>query len=342
MRRSPRPPPRAPAEDTPLDLLDGRQGGLDGRPLALGAEVRAEAGASHGPGRRTAPARVGRERDRHRAARVRRRAHASRRPAAGVGSQLGQVCDRGRSPLLGEPDQPDEHLRRRLRVRQRPVTGPDRRSEEERGEPRPNRPTRRASRRRASPTVSTTGAEIRRPRCSTSRSRNARSKRALWATSTASPAKARNRRTRCRPPGHRAGHGRRSRSARRPQAGAARRGRRRSGMCRPGGSPSSRTAPISQIAACAGRSPVVSRSTTTYRAASSGSEAPGGSARATVEAARRGGNHLRRRRRAGSARPSGACRSANRWRAASDAEGTGRAAPRRARRAGRRRRRRTA
>ena len=60
----------------------------------------------------------------------------------------------------------------------------------------PTRRVRSPSRRRASQTVSTTGAAIRRPvRSSTSRSRNARSKRALCATIAPSPANARNCRT---------------------------------------------------------------------------------------------------------------------------------------------------
>ena len=131
--------------------------------------------------------------------------------------------------------------------------------------------------------MSTTGAASRCPvRSSTSRSRKARSKRALCATITErSPAKARKLRTAA------------------PARGAPRTSRSAmpvipsitGGMGTPGStsvwnvpvgsSASTRTAPISQIADWAGRRPVVSRSTTTNRASSSGRSRPGGSASPT-------------------------------------------------------------
>ena len=147
----------------------------------------------------------------------------------------------------------------------------------------PTRGMRPASSRRASPTVSTTGAARRRPEISsTSRSRKARSKRALWATRTAcSPAKARKRLTAA---GAR-GAPRRSRSwiPVRPAitGGSSTPGSTSVWNVPAGSSASMRTAPISQIPARAGRRPVVSRSTTTKRAASRGSPWPGGAVRPT-------------------------------------------------------------
>ena len=186
------------AEHAPLDPLERGERGLDGRTLPLRPEVRPQpgpqvAGAAHvehlvsraaeavdaGPGRRA---------ERERALLV-GAANARRREPLEVGHG-------GRAAFLREADERDEDLRRRLRVGERPVAGLDRRAEEarERGEARATRPVR-PSRARASGTVSRTGAASRRASIrSTARSRNARSKRALWATSTQSPEKARNRR----------------------------------------------------------------------------------------------------------------------------------------------------
>ena len=151
-----------------------------------------------------------------------------------------------------------------------------------------------------------------RSRRSTSRSRKARSKRALCATSTAAR---RRRRGSGAPPRPRAAPRGASAvgDAREPRDhGRERRRRVDERLERPRRQQSlaTRTAPISQIADCAGRRPVVSRSTTTNvrelerqvarRAAPPARRTP----RATPAARRR-----RRRPRAGSARaPSGALR----------------------------------
>src|SRR3954469_8441125 len=155
---------------------------------------------------------------------------------------------------------------------------------------------------------------------SVSRSRNARSKRALCATSTPSPAKARNCRT--------ASGGRgapRSCSVRRPVTALAPAPIGSPGSTRVSNSastskPRRRTAPISQIPDSPGRRPVVSRSTTTYVASSSRSAAPSGSARATASPLRASRASVSTTS-ASSERASatGACRRAKSRRAASSA-----------------------
>ena len=151
---------------------------------------------------------------------------------------------------------------------------------------RPKLPVRSASRRFASQTVSTTGAAMRRPvRSSTSRSRKPRSKRALCATSAASPANARNRRIASS-----------TRGAPRRAAGwmpvsavtAGGSGARGSTSVSKVSSSSrarTRCAPISQIRALRGVRPVVSRSTTTKCACSSRTSCPAGAASPTDGAA---------------------------------------------------------
>ena len=212
--------------------------GLDRGPLALGAEVRAQASAEV-----ARPAdvehlvvRVAEEVD----ARTRGRSegeralriHAARRAAPRARGRR-RPCGRraparARGARRGSPPSPARRGARGGRGRPR-----CRRSA--RGSARPTRAARPASSRRASQTVSRTGAAIRRPSMrSTSRSRKPRSKRALWATSTASPAKARNRRTALEA----RGAPRRSRSAipvsLRSRREAAARGRRTSRRCSPG------------------------------------------------------------------------------------------------------------
>ena len=145
------------------------------------------------------------------------------------------------------------------------------------------RRTRPASRRRARATVSITGPARRRPvRRSTSRPRKATSKRALCATSTASPENARK-------PTNRRARGRRSTQVGIPQPGQRTDGRRQGSLrvderlkVPVSMSPSTRTAPISQSDALPGRSPVVSTSTTTYRAASTGRSTCPARARASL------------------------------------------------------------
>ena len=148
---------------------------------------------------------------------------------------------------------------------------------------RPKLPVRSASRRFASQTVSTTGAAMRRPvRSSTSRSRKPRSKRALCATSAASPVNARNRRIASS-----------TRGAPRRAAGwmpvsavtAGGSGARGSTSVSKVSSSSrarTRCAPISQIRALRGVRPVVSRSTTTKCACSSRTSCPAGAASPTA------------------------------------------------------------
>ena len=189
------------AEHAPLDPLDRAERGLDRRPLPLGAEVRAQPRAQvAGPAdvehlvvrgrgrgrRRAAAARRGDERPlRRRAAApaARRELDERRRPSARRAPARGRAARAGSRPSPG---------RRRARGGRASSTVPKKYA----SEASPTRRSRPSSSRRASQTVSTTGAAIRRP---VSRSdlavEEARSKRALWATRTASPANSRNRRT---------------------------------------------------------------------------------------------------------------------------------------------------
>ena len=113
------------AEDTPLDPVDGSERGLHGGPLAVGAEVRAQAGAQVA---RAADVEhelvpVAKEVDagpRGRA--VRERALGVNAPRAGS-RQLVEVRQRSRASLLRLADQAHEHLGGRERVRERPVAG---------------------------------------------------------------------------------------------------------------------------------------------------------------------------------------------------------------------------
>ena len=172
---------------------------------------------------------------------------------------------------------------------------------------------------------------------SSSRLTNPTSKRALWATSTASPANADEA---PRAPGARAA----PRAAPRPRARSA--GRPGAGAGTPGATSVSnvavrleaaqmRTAPISQMRAEATASPVVSRSKTTKRGLVQERVARESASATKLP------RHAEPRRRASTsgssserASPSGARDTANRCRAASLA-GRGRRTPRRARRAGR-------
>src|SRR5581483_9174915 len=178
-----------------------------------------------------------------------------------------------------------------------------------------------ASTRRASATVSITGAARRDPVSrSVSRSRKARSKRALCATRTESPAKERNSRT------ARAGGGapRSCRSLRPVSAEttgpSGTRGSTSVSYSSTISNPAIFTAPISQICELPGRRPVVSRSTTTYTASSRRRSAPSGCASATASP-----DHARRASasttsaRTERASATGAWRRANSRRAASSA-----------------------
>ena len=217
------------AEHAPLDPLDGAERGLDRGPLPLASGSTSAAGpAGRAPCRRRAPGRAGRGRGRRRAAGARRaRAAACRRRAACAARRALEVGERPRAALLGEPDQPSEDLRGRLRVGQRAVAGPRRGAEEERerGEARARtRPLEQAARERGR-------CRARARRCGgrsalEPRSRKDMSKRALCATSGASPAKGAKRRTAA---------SRRRRAAELPSRPARSARRRRPAAGRPGG-----------------------------------------------------------------------------------------------------------
>ena len=136
--------------------------------------------------------------------------------------------------------------------------------------------------RRASQTVSTTGAATRRPVSrSTARSRNPISKRALCATRVVSPAKSRNRRTARSAPG-----APRRLACPMPVSAVIAGGSAVPGLTSVSNvvvsaSRSTLWAPISTIFDRAGESPVVSRSNTTKEASSSRTSAPGGAANPT-------------------------------------------------------------
>ena len=231
-------------------------------------------------------------------------------PGAGRG-ELDEVGERPRAALLREPEQAHEDLRRGLRVGERPVARRGRDAEEVRERREPEALVRSASSRFASQTVSTTGAAMRRPvRSSTSRSRKARSKRALCATSAASPANARKRRIASSTRGAPRSAGRLDageRGHRRPAA--ARAGRRASRRC-PRARARGRAARRSRrSASCAasGRSSRGRRRRSARRSSwTSCPEAP--RARPRLRA-RRAARRRRRRRRAASGRaPSGRSR----------------------------------
>ena len=191
------------------------------------------------------------------------------RPRRGELLELG---DRRRAALLREPEQAHEHLGGRLRVGQRAVARLHRDAEEERerGEARPRGRGRRAGCARAARCRSRSPASRLPVSRSSSRFTNPTSKRALCATSTASPANVEKRRSASRTPG-------RAAAARRPTARSAARSARQRHPRRDErlersriSSSRTRTAPISQIRAEACASPVVSRSKTTKCASSSG------------------------------------------------------------------------
>ena len=127
------------AEDPPLDPLERAERRLDRGPLALGAEVRAQpraqvtgaADVEHlvvpvaeevdaGPRRRAGDERA-----------------LAREPACARRGEIDELRHRRGAALLGEADQRQQDLRRRLRVGERAVARPGRRAEEvgERGEP---------------------------------------------------------------------------------------------------------------------------------------------------------------------------------------------------------------
>ncbi len=182
----------------PLDPLERPERRLDRGPLARARRSTSAASpAAPAPCRRRARCRSGRGRGRRPARSVhRRRARAWSGAGAPRSGELDEIADRARPALLGEAQQRDQDLRRREGVRERPVARLDGHAEEvrERCEREALAPVRRGG---AAPARPCRGPQrrTRRPvRRSTSRSRNAMSKRALWATSGASPANARNRR----------------------------------------------------------------------------------------------------------------------------------------------------
>ncbi len=275
------------AEHAPLDPVERAERRLHRRPLALGAEVRAQprpqvarpADVEHLP--RAVEEEIdagplgGAEGERALGVDAARRA--SRRAPAGRRPSRRHAPARARSGRAGSPPS----LRRRAARGGTDARSCRRTARARRA--RRARCARRAADARA-PTVSITGAAIRLPVSrSVSRSRKreveARVVRdehgvARRTRGTAAPRPRHGRR--------RAGaRGRRSRSARRRRARAACPGWRASRTGAVSSSASTRTAPISQIRAVAGESPVVSRSTTQKRASSSGRLSAAGSASPT-------------------------------------------------------------
>ena len=202
------------AEHAPFDPLE-RSRAPPRRPAAAApsGSTSAAGRAGRGPGRRRAPGRARRGRGRRPAAAARRRRAPrlrwTRRGAVAASSTRSATVRAPRSCAM--PDQPHEDLRGRLGVGQRAMAGT-----------RVGREPVRQRRRGSRAGVRAAGARARpcRPpspptRCPVSRivswSRNAMSKRALCATSTASPANARKRRTAAA-----TGGARRSSSSRRP------------------------------------------------------------------------------------------------------------------------------
>ena len=183
------------AEHAPLDALGRADRRLDRGPQPLGAEVRAQprAQVARAADVQHLVVAVAEEVDAGALRRAERELPLVPDAARPRRRERDEVGDRACAALLREPDEREQHLGRRLRVGERAVARLHRRAEEPRELREADaRGTRPASRRRASETVSTTGAASREPVSrAVSRSRNARSKRALCATSTASPAKAR-------------------------------------------------------------------------------------------------------------------------------------------------------
>ena len=183
----------------PVDPLQRPERRLDRRPLATAGEVRAKAGAQVAGATdvEREPARVrGRRRPPDASARP-RRASASSADAAPAAptARRGRRASGRRAPGRGRSASTriSAVARASGSARWHGSVGTPKKCA---SAARPTRRVRSPSSRRASQTVSTTGAAMRFPVSrSTSRSRKPRSKRALWATRTASPANARSRRT---------------------------------------------------------------------------------------------------------------------------------------------------
>ena len=269
----------------PLDPLERAERRLDGGPLPLAGEVRAQARAQlpraadverHPAG---APehvdARARRRARDERALRCAAAARAAPRARRGRTASGRRAPGRARSGRGGSPPS---------RGRRAGLGGTARSSTPKKcaSVARPTRRVRSPSSLRASHTVSTTGAAMRLPvRCVTSRSRKARSKRALCATSAASPANARSCLTACSARG-----APRSVPGWMPVSEATAGGSATPGSTSVSNASSSasartRCAPISQIRDVRGERPVVSRSTTTKCACSRRTSAPGGAASPT-------------------------------------------------------------
>ena len=146
-------------ELAPLDARERAERGLDGRPLPVAGEVRAQPRAQIArlPDVEHRVVAVAEEVD----ARRRRRAGDQRaarvQPPRARRGELDHLGERPRAALLREPEQRDEDLGRRERVGQRAVARLARRAEEVRELASEKRSLRRCSSRRASQTVSTTG-----------------------------------------------------------------------------------------------------------------------------------------------------------------------------------------
>ena len=116
----------------PLDALERAERRLDGRSLPAAGEVGAQPGAEVAGAADVERQLVAAAKDVD--ARPRRRARDERaldvEPAGARRGELDEVGERPRAPLLREPEQADEDLGRRLRVRQRPVARRGRDAEE--------------------------------------------------------------------------------------------------------------------------------------------------------------------------------------------------------------------
>ena len=166
---------------------------LHRRPLPVAAEVRAKprAQVARAADVQHLAVPAAEEVDAGPASARRRRAGACRRRARPRRREPDEIGDRPRAALLREPDQREQHLRRRLRIGQRAVARLHRRR---RGNTRAGARLDARDAAGEQPRARAARCRPRARRCrepvsrSVSRSRNARSKRALCATSTASPA----------------------------------------------------------------------------------------------------------------------------------------------------------
>jgi hypothetical protein len=127
------------AELAPLDAFERAERCLDGRPLPLAGEVRAQprTEVSRPPDVERLAVLVTEDVDARRARRLGNEGALHMQAPRPRSSQLGEIADRPGPPLLRQPDQREQDLRRCLRVGERAMARLDRGPEEvgERGEP---------------------------------------------------------------------------------------------------------------------------------------------------------------------------------------------------------------